>query len=271
MCRKRPWIERGQAGANRWVNPMHFYTANGRGYHARGRCVQSTKHVMSLQEASTSDPIRVVIAEDHQVIRRAFAATLSLERDIVVVGQAADGVEAIEMVRTWRPDVVLMDLQMPRGGGIAAIRRIVAEYPDTQVIVLTTFDTDDLVFEAVAAGADAYLLKEASEDEILATIRAVKRGESNLSPRIARTVLEGLRRLQPTFDEPCDDPPTEPLTEREEKILALVAEGRSNRSIAETVFLAEGTVKNYVSRIMDKLNAHSRTELAVKAARRRLR
>ncbi|MCC7252136.1 response regulator transcription factor [Hyphomicrobium sp.] len=226
---------------------------------------------MPSQETSAPDPIRVVIAEDHQVIRRAFAATLSLEPDITVVGEAADGVEAIEMVRAWRPDIVLMDLQMPRGGGIAAIRRIVVERPDTQVIVLTTFDTDDLVLEAVAAGAQAYLLKDASEQEILATIRAVKRGESGLSPRVARTVLEGLRNLQPASGKPGDDPPTEPLTAREERILALVAEGLSNRNIAETVFLAEGTVKNYVSRIMEKLNVQSRTELAVKATRRRPR
>lgn len=226
---------------------------------------------MASQETTASDPIRVVLAEDHQVIRRAFAATLSLEPDITVVGEAADGVEAIEMVRAWRPDVVLMDLQMPRGGGIAAIRRIVAEYPNTQIIVLTTFDTDDLVLEAVSAGAHAYLLKEASEQEILATIRAVKRGESGLSPRIARTVLDGLRSLQPASETSGEEPPAEPLTAREERILALVAEGRSNRNIAETVFLAEGTVKNYVSRIMEKLNVQSRTELAVKANRLRRR
>lgn len=226
---------------------------------------------MPSQETNASDPIRVLIAEDHQVIRHAFAAMLALESDMDVVGEAADGVEAIEMVRAWRPDIVLMDLQMPRGGGIAAIRRIVAEHPETQIIVLTTFDTDDLVLEAVSAGAQAYLLKEASEQEILGTIRAVKRGESGLSPRIARTVLDGLRSLQPASEKPGDDPPTEPLTAREERILALVAEGRSNKNIAETVFLAEGTVKNYVSRIMEKLNAQSRTELAVKAARRRPR
>jgi DNA-binding NarL/FixJ family response regulator len=226
---------------------------------------------MPPQETSASDPIRVVIAEDQQVIRRAFAAMLSLESDIDVVAQAADGVEAIEMVRAWQPDIVLMDLQMPRGGGIAAIRRIVAEHSKTQIIVLTTFDTDDLVFEAIAAGAQAYLLKEASEQEILATIRAVRRGESGLSPKIARTVLDGLRSLQPAAGKPGDDQPTEPLTAREEKILALVAEGRSNKNIADTVFLAEGTVKNYVSRIMEKLNVQSRTELAVKATRRRPR
>lgn len=224
---------------------------------------------MSSQHPPDTDQIRVVIAEDHQVIRRAFAATLSLEPDIEVVGQAADGEEAVEAVRAWRPDIVLMDLQMPRGGGVAAIKRIVAEHPKTQIIVLTTFDTDELVFEAISAGAQAYLLKEASEQEILATIRAVKRGESGLSPKIARTVVEGLRNLQPALSAPDDGLPGEPLTAREESILALVAEGRSNKSIAEAVFLAEGTVKNYVSRIMEKLNVKSRTELAVKATRRR--
>ncbi|MDQ8732699.1 response regulator transcription factor [Bradyrhizobium sp. LHD-71] len=226
---------------------------------------------MSSQETSTPDPIRVVVAEDQPVIRRAFAAMLSLESDIVVVGEAADGVEAIEIVRAWQPDIVLMDLQMPRGGGIAATRRIVAEHADTQVIVLTTFDTDDLVFEAIAAGAQAYLLKDASEEEILATIRAVKRGESGLSPKIARTVLDGLRSLHPAIGLPDNDAPSEPLTSREERILTLVAEGRSNKNIAETIFLAEGTVKNYVSRIMGKFNVQSRTELALKAARRRPR
>jgi len=226
---------------------------------------------MPPQETSAADPIRVVVAEDQQVIRRAFAAMLSLEPDIDVVGQAADGVEAIEMVRAWQPDIVLMDLRMPRGGGIAAIRRIVAEHSDTRVIVLTTFDNDELVFEAISAGAHAYLLKEATEQEILATVRAVRRGESGLSPKIARTVLDRLRSLHPATEEPGDDQPVEPLTAREEAILALVAEGRTNRSIAETVFLAEGTVKNYVSRIMEKLNVQSRTELAVKATRRRPR
>jgi DNA-binding NarL/FixJ family response regulator len=226
---------------------------------------------MPSQGASVSDPIRVVIAEDQQIIRRAFAAMLSLESDIVVVAQAADGVEAIEMVRAWQPDIVLMDLQMPRGGGIAAIRRILAEHPATQIIVLTTFDTDELVFEAISAGAQAYLLKEASEQEILGTIRAVRRGESGLSPKIARTVLDGLRNLQPAALKPNDHLPLAPLTAREQKILALVAEGRSNKSIADTVFLAEGTVKNYVSRIMEKLNVQSRTELAVMATRRRPR
>ncbi|WP_333824754.1 response regulator transcription factor [Pinisolibacter sp.] len=217
-------------------------------------------------DAAPAEAIRVVIAEDQQLIRRAFATMFQMEPDIEVVGQAADGVEAIDLVRRYRPDIVLMDIQMPRLGGIAATRRIVAEHPGSQVVALSTFDTDDLVFEAISAGAQAYLLKDTSENEILDTIRAVKRGESRLSPLVARKVFEEFRRARPQVPVAGEgEAADEPLTEREEEILALVAKGRSNREIADAVHLAEGTVKNYVSRIMEKLHVQTRTELAVKA------
>ena len=215
-----------------------------------------------------ADRIKVLIAEDQQVVRRAFSMMLSLEEDIAVVGEAADGADAIQLARRWRPDVVLMDLQMPRVGGIGAMKRILEDVPGARIIVLTTFDTDELVFEAISAGASAYLLKDSSEAEILDTIRAVHRGQSKLSSSIARKVLDEFRRQRPTAEEGGTES-DEPLTEREEKILALLAKGKSNRQIADTVFLAEGTVKNYVSRIMEKLNVESRTELAIKALRRR--
>lgn len=216
-----------------------------------------------------NEPIRILIAEDQQLIRRAFAKILELEPDIRVIGQAADGAEAIDLARRHRPDIVLMDLQMPRVSGIQATQRIVAEFPATQVVVLTTFDTDELVFEAIGAGAQAYLLKDATETEILETIRRVHRGESHLSPNISRKVLEEFRRSRPsgTHDQGWSE--AEPLTEREEEILALVAQGRSNRDIADQTFLAEGTVKNYVSRIMEKLGVSSRTELAILALKRK--
>ena len=216
-----------------------------------------------------ADPIHILIAEDQQLIRRAFATMLSLEPDMNVVAQAADGTEAIQLARAWRPDIVLMDLQMPRLGGVAATQRILSECPGTQVIVLTSFDTDDLVFEAISSGAQAYLLKDASEADILETIRSVKRGESRLAPNVARKVLDEFRRSRPAGTPLSEDEaPNEPLTEREERVLSLVAEGRSNKEIARAVFLAEGTVKNYVSRIMEKLGARTRTELAIKALRR---
>ncbi len=216
-----------------------------------------------------SEPIRILIAEDQQLIRRAFAKILELEADIRVVGQAADGAEAIELARRHRPDIVLMDLQMPRVSGAQATQRIVAELPDTQVVVLTTFDTDELVFEAIGAGAQAYLLKDATETEILETIRRVHRGESHLSPNISRKLLEEFRRSRPTGRHEAGWEESEPLTEREEEILALITQGRSNRDIADKIFLAEGTVKNYVSRIMEKLGVSSRTELAVLALKRK--
>ena len=215
--------------------------------------------------------IRVLIAEDQQLVRRAFSTMLSIEPDIKIVAQAADGAEAIQLARQWRPDIVLMDLQMPRVGGIGAMKRILEDVPDARIIVLTTFDTDELVFEAISAGAHAYLLKDSNEAEILETIRAVHAGQSRLSPKVAGKVMDEFRRQRPSGVAAIndDEPDDEPLTDREEKVLALVAKGRSNRDIAETVFLAEGTVKNYVSKIMEKLHVESRTELAIKALKRK--
>jgi len=215
--------------------------------------------------------IKILIAEDQQLVRRAFASMLSLESDMQIVAQAADGAEAIQLARQWRPDVVLMDLQMPRVGGIGAIKKILEELPKTKIVVLTTFETDELVFEAISAGAHAYLLKDSNEAEILETIHAVYGGQSRLSQKITGKILAELRRRRPLDGLPPndDDKADEELSAREEKVLALVAKGISNREIADTVFLAEGTVKNYVSKIMEKLHVSSRTELAVKALRRR--
>ena len=214
--------------------------------------------------------IRVLVVDDQSLIRRGLAVILAREPDIDIVGQAADGEEAVQVARRERPDVVLMDLQMPRLGGVAATRAIAADLPGTQVVVLTTFDTDELVFEAIRAGAQAYLLKDAPESEVLDTIRAVHRGESRLSPNIARKVMAQFRLLPAGAPPPPredDAASLDALTAREERILGLIAEGKSNKEIAKTVFLAEGTVKNYVSRIMEKLHARTRTELAVKALR----
>lgn len=221
--------------------------------------------------ARNMSEIRVLIAEDQQLVRRAFSTMLSIEPDIKIVAQAADGAEAIQLARQWRPDIVLMDLQMPRVGGIGAMKRILEDVPDARIIVLTTFDTDELVFEAISAGAHAYLLKDSNEAEILETIRAVHAGQSRLSPKVAGKVMDEFRRQRPSgvAAQNDDEPDDELLTDREEKVLALVAKGMSNRDIAETVFLAEGTVKNYVSKIMEKLHVESRTELAIKALKRK--
>ena len=238
--------------------------------------MQTNSSTMAVSAAAKGpardmNEIRVLIAEDQQLVRRAFSTMLSIEPDIKIVAQAADGAEAIQLARQWRPDIVLMDLQMPRVGGIGAMKRILEDVPDARIIVLTTFDTDELVFEAISAGAHAYLLKDSNEAEILETIRAVHAGQSRLSPKVAGKVMDEFRRQRPSGVAAIndDEPDDEPLTDREEKVLALVAKGRSNRDIAETVFLAEGTVKNYVSKIMEKLHVESRTELAIKALKRK--
>jgi DNA-binding NarL/FixJ family response regulator len=211
--------------------------------------------------------IRIVIAEDQALVRRGAAMLLSMEPDMEVVGQASNGLEAVELTQQLHPDVVLMDLHMPYKGGVAATREITRELPRTQVLVLTTLDDDETVFEAVRAGAQAYLLKDADEGELLETIRALKRGESRMTPQIARKVMDQFRQLaQPARPEPLA---AEPLSEKEERVLELIAEGMSNRQIGASLFLAEGTVKNYVSRIMQKLHANTRTELAMLLTRQR--
>ena len=239
--------------------------------------------------AAKDSRIRVLVADDQALIRRGMSLMLAAEADMEVVGQAADGVDAVEMAERLRPDVVLMDLHMPRKGGVAATREITLSLPDTHVLVLTTLDAEEAVFEAVRAGAHAYLLKDASEDELLETVRAVHRGESRLTPQIARKVMDQFRRLAspsapsgtsvngPVASSKASgaahakvaDSMPETLSDKEEKILNLIAEGKSNKQIAAAVFLAEGTVKNYVSRIMEKLHANTRTELAVMSVRQR--
>jgi DNA-binding NarL/FixJ family response regulator len=240
--------------------------------------------------------IRVVIAEDQALVRRGTALLLSMAPDMECVGQASNGDEAVKLALVLRPDVVLMDLHMPIKGGVAATREITLAQPSTQVLVLTTLDDDETVFEAVRAGAQAYLLKDASEEELLETIRALRRGESRLTPQIARKVMDQFRHLararnsySPTIDQPAAGQPaasepaasqqaasqlaaatvggdflTEELTDKEERVLRLITDGSSNRQIAQAMALAEGTVKNYVSRIMSKLHANTRTELAVR-------
>jgi len=251
--------------------------------------VRSPEVPIVVQPNADAPAIRIVIAEDQALVRRGAALLLAMEPDMEVVGQACNGVEAVELTQLLRPDVVLMDLHMPLKSGVAATREITRALPRTQVLVLTTLDDDETVFEAVRAGAHAYLLKDAAEDELLETIRALRHGESRLTPQIARKVMDQFRRLAqsskaepPGVDSPGGDPAaartrepagsalvTEALTDKEEKILERIAEGMSNRQIGAALFLAEGTIKNYVSRIMEKLHANTRTELAILSRKQR--
>lgn len=229
---------------------------------------------MNSPDAAAAPRIRVLIVDDQPLVRRGLALMLSLEADMDVVGEAGDGIEAVENARRLRPDVVLMDLHMPRKGGVAATREITAALPQTRVLVLTTMESEQSVFDALRAGALAYLLKDATEAEVLEAVRGVHRGESRMTPQIARKVLDQFRRLSdlappPSLPPAVENDPAATLNERETKILQLIAEGKSNKQIAGLMFLAEGTVKNYVSRIMERLHASSRTELAVMALRQR--
>ena len=222
------------------------------------------------------DSIRVLLVDDQEIVRHGLTTILKYAPGIEVVGQAADGREAMALARALRPDVVLMDLKMPRLGGIPATRRICAELPDTQVIILTTYDTDDLVFEGIKAGAKGYLLKDASSETLVEAIRGVMRGESRIDHSVARKVLNEFQRLasqspvRPAFQSVQDQPIIEPLTPREEEVLNLLVEGLSNKEIGARLHLTEGTVKNYVSAIIAKLQANDRTHAVVTALRRGL-
>jgi len=213
----------------------------------------------------TKEKIRLLIAEDQPLIRRALAALFDNDPDVELVGQATNGAEAVTMARAWRPDVALLDIKMPRLNGIEAARQILQERPEVKIVMLTTFDTDDLIFDAILAGAVGYLLKDADEREIAATVRDAARGQSRLSPEIARRVLDDFRRIKKPRPSGGGAPDDDPLTERERAILDLIGAGKSNRDISQALALAEGTVKNHVSNILSKLHARSRTELAIRA------
>jgi len=227
-------------------------------------------------------PIRLMVVDDQPVILRGLAMILDAEPDIDVVAQAKDGIEAERIALEILPDVIVMDLNMPRQSGVITTRNINAAHPEINIVVLTTFDDDDTVFEAVRAGALSYLLKDSSEDEIVDTVRAVQDGKTHLSPRIARKIMDQFRSydlvnsaLTADASPKSDAAPTpvaenkapgiEKLTDKEQQILEFIAQGLSNKQIGANMFLAEGTIKNYVSRIMDKLHTRSRTELAIHA------
>jgi len=209
--------------------------------------------------------IRVLIADDQTVVREGLAAILSTDSEIEVVGQAGDGQEALEMAAQARPDVVLMDLKMPVLNGVQATRRLRQDDPGIRVLVLTTFAQDDWVFDAIRAGASGYLLKDTRRDELIAAIKGTAEGRSYLDPSIAGRVMQ-----QAMASSPASEPPSEPLSERERQVLQLLSQGYSNPEIAQRLHLARGTVRNYVSSILQKLGVADRTEAAVEALRRGL-
>jgi DNA-binding NarL/FixJ family response regulator len=205
--------------------------------------------------------IEVLVADDHTLVRQGLAQLLNAEPDIRVVDQAADGEQACERAKFLRPDIVLMDIHMPRLDGIEATRRLVREHPEMSVIILTMYGDEQHLFEAVKAGAKGYVLKDADPKQLLETIRAAYRGEAWLEPTMAHKMLEEFRRLSRT--ELRED--TVHLTTREREILELLARGASNHEIARRLGIAEKTVRNRLSLIFSKLHVNNRTQAALKA------
>jgi NarL family two-component system response regulator LiaR len=204
-------------------------------------------------------PIRVLIADDHAILRKGIRALLSTEPDIEVVGETGDGLETVAQAQALRPDVILMDLVMPEMDGIEATRRITAEQPGVRILVLTSFAADDKVFPAIKSGALGYILKDSGPAELVQAIHQVYRGQPSLEPSIALKVLQELSH-------PSQRPPTpEPLSERELEVLRLLAQGKSNREIADQLVIAELTVRTHVSNILGKLHLASRTQAALYA------
>jgi DNA-binding NarL/FixJ family response regulator len=215
------------------------------------------------------DVIRVLIADDQALFRRGLYVVLGTEDQIDVVAEAENGEEAIAKVEELAPDVVLMDVRMPRVNGIDAARQIRDISPSTKILMLTVSDEEDDLYEAIKAGANGYLLKEISVEEVAEAIRAVVQGQSLISPSMASKLLNEFNSLAKKADERQQFPaPT--LTSRELEVLKLVAKGMSNREIADDLFISENTVKNHVRNILEKLHLHSRMEAVIYAVRERL-
>ncbi len=213
--------------------------------------------------------IRVLIADDHQVVREGLSAVLKMKEDIEVVGLAKDGLDAVEKARQLLPDVVLMDISMPRMNGVEATREIKRENPHIGVVVLTMYDEEDYIFDLVKAGATGYLLKDADSTQIAKAIRAVAHGESLIHPTVASKILtefsllaQGKGRKPGRLEHD--------LTDREITVLRLVAEGKTNKEIANDLDLSEKTVKNHVRNIFHKLHVYDRTQAAIHAIRKGL-
>lgn len=209
--------------------------------------------------------LRLLLVDDQSLFREALRTLLSLQPDFDIVAEAENGERALALVRTHRPDVILMDLRMPVMGGVEATRRVLQATPGTRVVVLTTFDEDEEVFEALRAGAVGYLLKACSADKLCESVRAAAKGASVLEPSVAARLMAEVNRFAAHNGKKVAQPLADPLTERELAVLTLLAAGRSNKEIGSALNITEGTVKNHMTNVLGKLGALDRTQAALRA------
>ncbi len=211
--------------------------------------------------------LRIIIVDDHEVVRLGLRALLERHPSFSVVDEAGTAKEAVQKVLQHRPEVVVMDIRLPGGNGIEACREIVSQAPETKVIMLTSFAEDDMLFEAIAAGAAGYVLKQIGGDDLVRAIESVGRGEALLDPILTQRVFARVREAQRKDEQSAFNQ----LTDQEMRVLGLVSEGKTNREIAQSLFLGEGTVRNYVSSILSKLSLTNRAEAAAYAVQHNIR
>ena len=212
-------------------------------------------------------PLRLLVVDDHEVVRQGLVSLLERREHFQVVAEAGTAAEAVEMTRKFEPDLVVMDVRLPDGSGIEACREIRSEFPQTRVVILTSYPDEEAVLSAIIAGASGYLLKQIRSRDLISALESVGRGESLLDPAVTEKVLDRVRRIATgTYTDEMAQ-----LTQQEQKILLLVAEGKTNKEIASEVFLSDKTVKNYVSSILSKLNLERRAQAAAFVARHRLK
>jgi DNA-binding NarL/FixJ family response regulator len=220
-----------------------------------------------MSDSAVPSPLRLLVVDDHEVVRQGLAALLDRREGFQVVAEAGTVAESIEQARRHRPDIVIMDVRLPDGSGIEACRAIRAEFPATRIVMLTSYPDEEAVLSAIVAGASGYLLKQIRARDLVAALETVGRGESLLDPAVTEKVLDRIRRIATGSSENNE---ISQLTSQERKILLLVAEGKTNKEIAGEIFLSDKTVKNYVSSILAKLNLERRAQAAAFVAKHRI-